>query len=316
MYETKYGAEHKILRCCKCDYRFSETQNTPMANLKTPIAKIVLVLKAITEGTSINATSRIFNVSKNSIYRWQERIGHLKETLMLFTLTHNFLHLVIEGDELYTKIAKNTEPSESEGWTIILMNRASRFILEMECGHREEQLFKNAIDHFAKIIELTDDLTLMTDGERRYGNLLFDICHEEIHTGKRGRPRKTLPEGVKVRVKNKGSQSHKKGKKRPKYQAPQPEHPDTKQNIEDKAIHANHVEAFNASLRRICSAYRRKTNTYAKKKERLQERLDLIWVFHNFVKVHHTTRQIPAVALGIMEKALSFTDLFLIQSVA
>jgi len=284
--------------------------------LKTLIALIVHVLKSLTEGSGINAVSRIFNVSKNSIYRWQKRIGNLKETLTLFTLTHQFLQLVIEGDELYTKVAKNTEPSESEGWTILLMDRASRFIWEMQCGRREKQLFKNVIDHLSRIIEQTDDLTLMTDGERRYGNLLFDICHEEIHTGKRGRPRKTLPEGVKVRVKNKGSQSHKKGRKRPKYQAPQPEHPDTKQNIEDKAIHANHVEAFNSSLRRLSAAYRRKTNTYAKMKERLQERLDLIWVFHNFVKMHHTTRQTPAVGLGILEKGLGFTDLFSIQSVA
>jgi len=37
----------------------------------------------------------------------------------------------------------------------------------------------------------------------------------------------TLTEGVKVRVKNKGSQAHKSGPKRFKYQAPQKEHPFT-----------------------------------------------------------------------------------------
>src|SRR5262245_44108792 len=31
------------------------------------------------------------------------------------------------------------------------------------------------------------------------GNLLFELCSEALRTGKRGRPRKTLPKGVKVR---------------------------------------------------------------------------------------------------------------------
>ena len=74
------------------------------------------------------------------------------------------------------------------------------------------------------------------------------------------------------RVKNKGSQSHKRGPKRDKYQAPKPEHPDTPQTLMDKQIHANHQEAQNAAYRRKISAYRRKTNTYAKVKRDYKER--------------------------------------------
>jgi hypothetical protein len=33
---------------------------------------------------------------------------------------------------------------------------------------------------------------------------LFELCSEALRTGKRGRPKKTLPKGVKVRLKNKG----------------------------------------------------------------------------------------------------------------
>ena len=124
--------------------------------------------------------------------------------------------MVIEGDELYTKVKKNVPPEDSRGWTIVLMERASRFIWFMECGKKDKKLFKKAIETLCKIIEKTDDLTLITDGERRYGNLLFEICHELVRTGKRGRPKKTLKKGVKVRIKNKGSQSKKRGRKRPK----------------------------------------------------------------------------------------------------
>jgi hypothetical protein len=37
---------------------------------QTPIAVIVQVLSALTEGVGINAATRLYDVSKNSIYRW------------------------------------------------------------------------------------------------------------------------------------------------------------------------------------------------------------------------------------------------------
>ena len=82
----------------------------------------------------------------------------------------------------------------------------------------------------------TNDLSLLTDGERSYGNLLFEICYELVKNGKRGRPKKTLKRGVRVRIKNKGSQAHKKGPKRPKYQSPWAEHPETSRTIEETDI--------------------------------------------------------------------------------
>ena len=91
-----------------------------------------------------------------------------------------------------------------------------------------------------QVIEQTGNLTLLTDGERRYGGLLFELCSQALRTGKRGRPKKTLPKGVKVRLKNKGSQRYRRGPKRPKYQAPYPEHPDTAQPIATTEIHALH----------------------------------------------------------------------------
>src|SRR5918992_2212664 len=91
--------------------------------------------------------------------------------------------------------------------------------------------------------------------------------------------------------------------------------PQTSSAIENTPIHANHLEAFNASLRRRCAAYRRKTTTYAKRKKRLQQRLDVYWILHNFVRVHFTTKHVPAVALGIIEQGLSLADIFSIPCV-
>jgi hypothetical protein len=304
-----------IYECNSCGNFFSETKGTPLEGLRTPLSRIIEVLDALNEGMGINAVCRVFKVAKNSVYLWLDRVSGLKETLLLYALCHQFLQLMIEGDELYTKVEQNKPPAESEGWTIVLMDRASRFIWALGCGEKDEDLFLAAIEILAQVIEQTADLTLVTDGERRYGNTLFEICHQVVRTGQPGRPKTTLRPGVKVRLKNKGSQKHKKGRKRAKYQAPHNEHPDTEQNIDLSDIHANHLEAFNAALRRRLACFRRRTNTYAKTQPRLQTRLDVYWIVHNFIRPHFTTKQVPAVALGILETGLSWEQIFSIQRI-
>jgi len=312
---TVHEEQRHIYHCEDCGSYFSETKNTALEGLRTPLSRIITILDALNDGMGINAACRVFKVGKETLYRWLDRLAGVKETLLLYALCHRFLQQMIEGDELYTKVNENKPPMESEGWTIVLMDRASRFIWELECGKREYSLFEAAMKTLSQVVERTGDLSLLTDGERRYGNILFAICREVIRTGKPGRPKNTLPKGAKVRVKNKGSQAHQRGRKRPKYQAPHNEHPETKQNIENEDIHANHLEAFNSSLRRRLSCYRRKTNTYAKKKPALQRRLDVYWVLHNFIRPHFTTKQVPAVAMGILEKGLSWLDIFKIRRV-
>ena len=162
------------------------------------------------------------------------------------------------------------------------------------------------------MVEQTGSISLLTDGERRYGNLLFEICYDVIRTGKPGRPKKRLPKGVRVRLKNKGAKKRR-GRPRKQYQAPVPEHPQTDHDVAENTIHANHVEAFNASIRRRNAAFRRKTNTYAKSRNHLQRTLDVYWLVHNFVRVHFTPKVVPAVKLGILKLGISWSQLLSIR---
>src|SRR5262247_4115982 len=312
-YATQHHGRRIIYQCTNCPAYFSETKKTLMAGLKTPVSVIWQVVKARTEGMGLNAAARTFEKAKNTILAWERKFLALHQVLFLYALVHEFFEVVIEGDEAYTKVQKNVLPEQSSGWTILLMDRASRFIWELDCGRKDRKLFKKAIKSLDKIARQTHDLSIFTDGERRYGNLLFEICHELVKNGKPGRPKKTLKRGVHVRLKNKGSQVHKKGRKRPKYQSPWWEHPETTRTIAETDIHANHAEAFFSSLRRKCAPFRRKTNTYAKSTEGLQRLLHVYWVVHNFLRAHFTTHEVPAVALGVLERRLSVREVFHLQ---
>jgi hypothetical protein len=96
-----------------------------LERLRTPFSFIVLVLNALNDGMSINTACRTFGTTKANIKQWIGRLGGLKETLLLYALCHQFLQQIVEGEELYTKVDKNKPPADSEGWTIVLMERAS-----------------------------------------------------------------------------------------------------------------------------------------------------------------------------------------------
>jgi len=287
-----------------------------MKNIKTPISRVAAALKIRSEGTSLRGTGRILGSNKRTIADWENRFADQKATLMLYAFCHQFVSLTFEGDELYTIVGKRTDPMESKGWTAVVMDRASRFIVDQRCGKKDAALFKSVMGTVCKYVRQTGDLSFLSDGERRYGNTLFDLCSEALKTGKRGRPAKVLPKGVRVRVKNKGDQKHKKGRKRAKYQAPQREHPDTDQNLPDSEIHANHLEGQNAATRRRNSTFRRRTNTYAKTEKGLQRTLDVQQLIHNFVRPHWTTKEVPAVSLGIVNEPFTLEDILSMQKAA
>ena len=308
-YQTKHNGERDLHSCRNCGKCFSETYGTPIAGLNTPLSKISLVLKSRMEGMTLNACVRVFGFSKKTIIDWEKKLAALRETLFLYALVHEFIQLIIEGDELYTKVKRNEVPSDSEGWTIVLMERASRFIWTLECGRKERRLFLEAVGTLADLFDQSEALCLFTDGERQYSKLLFDICSQILRDGRQGRPPKVLPKGMTVRLKNKSSKRRDSEGKLKKVETPQPEHPETEFSPQQSEVHANHLEAFNSSLRRYLSAFRRRTNTYAKSSFGLQRVLDILWMVHNFVRAHFTTRTVPAVAIGILKKGLTWEDL-------
>ncbi len=139
-----------MYKCENCPASFSETTNTLLEGVKTPVSVIWHVVKARTEGMGFNAAARTFEKAKKTILAWERKVVDLHQVLLLSALVHEFLALVIEGDEAYTKVQKNVPPDQSPGWTILLLDRASRFIWEIECGKKDRKLFKKQSSHWTR----------------------------------------------------------------------------------------------------------------------------------------------------------------------
>ena len=111
-YTTQCHGRRRLYKCANCPTYFSETKNTFMAGLKTPVSVIWHVVKARTEGMGLNAAARTFEKAKNTILAWERKFRDLHQVLFLYALVHECLALVIEGDEAYTKVQKNVPPDQ------------------------------------------------------------------------------------------------------------------------------------------------------------------------------------------------------------
>jgi transposase-like protein len=74
-YTTQSHVLRTILHCRGCDIYFSETFATPIAGLRTPLSRIITILKARSEGMSLNATIRTCSVSEKSVIDWERRLS-------------------------------------------------------------------------------------------------------------------------------------------------------------------------------------------------------------------------------------------------
>ena len=60
---------------------------------------------------------------------------------------NGFIQLAIEGDELYTKVNNNEQPSASQGWTVLIMERDSQFIWTLKRGKKTAEIIFRSSDN-------------------------------------------------------------------------------------------------------------------------------------------------------------------------
>lgn len=295
--------------CRRCGGTWSARFGTALEGLRTAPERIASALHARTEGVGVRATARLIRTSPETIRRWEQRVAErgLDDEEPLPAA----FSPVIESDEVYTRVHHNRPASESPGWTLISMERGSRFWLATATGRREQPLFDQGM---AEAWDRAGNRpgVWLSDGERRYEQALWPLARQwqrgsgrpKRQGGRRKGTQLIWAPGVLVARKRKGSQGPR------RYERADRLHWRT-QDIEDAEIHANHLEAFNASLRRRCSAFRRRTNTYAKNTPGLNRALTVQRRVHNYVRPHPGLKRdtTPAMAVGLAAQPWTLLEL-------
>ena len=211
----------------------------------------------------------------------------------------------------YTLASVRTFPPWlSEGWALIGIERDSRYVVSVQVGQKDRDLFTSGIAQTWEAVQRNKYIRLFSDGERRSAAELWKLASVWLDRryGDYGH-RKVWREGIEVAIKIKGSQGN------PRREWVNPEHPFTAISSESD-VHANHNEALNSSIRRKCSAYRRRQNTYAKNVAGLKRAITVQRLIHNWIQPHHSFDRgiTPAMAIGLYHLPIPLVEFLTTRS--
>lgn len=261
-----------------------------------------LIIRLLVEGNSIRATSRIADVSKNTVNKLLIDAG---KACAKYHDAHvrNVKASVIQCDEIWSftyakqknvKTATAAPEGAGDTWTWTAIDSDSKLIVSYMVGGRDSEYAIEFMDDLRA--RLANRVQLTTDGHKAYleaveGAFGGDVDYAQLikiygDTGGKTAARKYSPAectGIKKRA---------------------------VEGSPDKAlISTSHVERQNLTMRMHMRRFTRLTNGFSKKVENHMHAVALHFMYYNFAKVHQTLKVTPAMEAGLTGRLWDVADL-------
>jgi len=267
---------------------------------KLPTAKRTQIVNCLVEGMSMRATSRLCDVSINTVTKLFVELGtacsaYQDKAMRGLTCKR------IQCDEIWafvgSKEKNTTDEGRAEGrgdcWTWLALDADTKLIPCWYVGTRDA----GAAYHFMHDLaaRLANRVQLTTDGHKPYLTAVADAFGSEIDYAML----------VKIYGAANGS---------PERQYSPAQCMGAKKAIISGKPDAGHistsfVERANLTLRMGNRRFTRLTNAFSKKAENHEHSVAIHCMFYNFCKIHTTLRVTPAMEAGIADHVWEIADL-------
>lgn len=261
-----------------------------------------LIIRLLVEGNSIRATSRIADVSKNTVNKLlidagkacskyhDENVREVKASVIQCDEIWSFTY----AKQKNVKTAKAAPEHAGDTWTWTALDSESKLIVSYMVGGRDSEYAIGFMDDLRA--RLANRVQLTTDGHKAYleaveGAFGGDVDYAQLiklygDMGGKTAARKYSPAectGIKKR---------------------------TVEGNPDKAlISTSYVERQNLTMRMHLRRFTRLTNGFSKKVENHMHAVALHFMYYNFVKVHQTLKVTPAMEAGLTDRLWDIADL-------
>ena len=260
---------------------------------RLPTAKRVQILNLLVEGMSMRATSRVADVSINTVYKLMADAGRACAAYHDATV-RDVQARKLQCDELwafcYAKernvpYAKTAPLGAGDVWTWTALDSDTKMILSYRVGDRTTATaiaFMNDLKS-----RLAGRVQLTSDGHRPYLEAVKTAFGDDVDFAQLVKVYREVREG---KGKKKGVPVCTGARKWQVIGRPRLAN-----------VSTSHVERSNLTIRMGNRRYARRTNAFSKRIENHTLMLSLYFVFYNFVRIHMSLRTPPAMAAGLTD---------------
>jgi IS1 family transposase len=267
---------------------------------KLPTEKRAQIIRMLVEGNSLRSTSRMADVSINTVVKLLIDTGKACQQFHNDTVI-KLQSERIQCDEIWSfvgcKEKAKEKGAEGEGdvWTWTALDADTKMIISWLVGDRDAEtatvFMKDVRDRIANRVQLT------TDGHRPYLKAVteafdYDVDYAMLIKMYGGNDGNTQTE-------RKYSPAECTGAKKTRVMGdPNP-----------KFVSTSYVERCNLTMRMHMRRFTRLTNAFSKKIENHCYAIALHFVYYNFAKIHTSLSVTPAMQAGLTKKPMTIEDI-------
>jgi len=265
-----------------------------------PLEKRVQIINMLVEGSSLRSTSRVCDVSINTVTKLLVEVGRACEKFH-DEKVRKVQARNVQCDEIWSFVGskqKNTpdgmEGQAGDAWTWTALDSDSKLIISWFVGSRDAHA---AYDFLTDVRErVVTRMQMTTDGHSAYKSAVDAVFGQYIDfaqlvkiygapEGKGNERRYSPAECTGTRMVTVTGQ------------------PD------ETLISTSHVERQNLTMRMSMRRFTRLTNAFSKKMENHCLAIALHFVHYNWVRIHKTLRVTPAMEAGLTDDVMSIADI-------
>lgn len=284
-----HSQKERRYRCKRCGRTFSATKGTALYRVHKPHDLVVLVVTLLAYGCPVQAIVAAFGLDERTIHRWQQESGRQCRRLHEHLVQAGGVLLAqVQADELRVRVVGGVM------WLASAISVTSRLWLGgVVRAQRDRGLIRTLLER-VRACGAFEALLLCTGGLSSYPKQALKVLREPLRTGKPGRPRLLLPEGLMV------AQSIKRYARRRVAgvlrrvvrgtEGAVQARLNSTQGTEGALINTAYIERLQATFRSRLAALARRSRAAIRQETTLEAGMWLIGTVYNFCRGHRSLR--------------------------
>lgn len=274
---------------------------------KLPLEKRTQIINLLVEGNSLRATSRIADVSVNTVTKLLVSVGKACQEFHNSTVV-NIKSERVQCDEIwsfcYAK-QKNVSQEMPEGagdvWTWTALDADSKLIVSWFVGDREAgsayEFMNDVADRLQNRVQLT------TDGHKPYLKAVENAFNNDIDYA------------MLVKMYGGSEGTNQQEKKYSPAECTGCKKTRISGEPNAKFVSTSYVERQNLTMRMHMRRFTRLTNAFSKKIENHCYAIALHFVYYNFCKLHKSLSVTPAMQAGLTKRFMKIEDIVMLADI-